>query len=233
MAPCVAYTKTPKPCLNFHVIHSEPLGYVNSVGESVGVHWDYLAAIEEHSGICINKKLMPYARIWQDIKNGKHDGGIIFKSKSRSDIVVYASHIKTVPTVVIPLKGMQIDSYNDLKGKLIGNMRGVHLSERFDNDKTLNILELLNFDQGTRMIKLNRIDAIAGNGLALTYQLNKFDAIDKVNLNNQLILGEKEQWLQFSKKSPYLNRILPLRESISQLKQDGTLHKILVKYYGE
>ncbi|MGJ8680281.1 substrate-binding periplasmic protein [Paraglaciecola sp.] len=226
-------TKAQGPCLKFHVIHSEPIGFVNNSGTPTGVHWDYLNAIEKDSGICINKELMPYARIWENIKHGKHDGGIIFKSESRSPIVVYASHIKSVPTVVIPLEGLHLKSYDDLRGLLIGTMRGIHLSERFDNDNTLNKIELTNFEQETRMINLKRIDAIAGNGLALMYQLKKFHVIEKVNLNDQLVLGEKEQWLQFSKKSPYLNRIPKLKQSIKKLKQDGTFNKILIKYYGE
>ena len=67
-------------CLEMHVIQAEPLGYINSQHKMVGVQVDFLAAIEAESGICINKRLMPYARIWKSFAQKKHDGGILFKN---------------------------------------------------------------------------------------------------------------------------------------------------------
>lgn len=221
-----------KNCLDFHVIHSEPIGYINKKGLPTGVHWEYLEAISQHSGLCMNLKLMPYARIWESVKHGNHDGGIIFKSNNRDKLVEYVEHIQTVPTVVIPLKGIEINTYKDLKNLTIGTMRGVHLSKRFDNDKNLNLVEVINFEQETRMINANRLDAIAGNAYALIYQLEKFDVINKVSLANQLKLGEKEQWLQFSKKSLKLEHSLLLKSSINELKEQGVFRDILLKYYG-
>lgn len=219
-------------CLDFHVIHTEPLGYVNQQGEPTGLHWEYLEALQKHSGLCMNISLMPYARIWESIKHGDHDGGIIFRSENRSKLVQYAGHIQTVPTVVIPLKGIKLNTYEDLQYLLIGNMRGVHLSKRFDNDKNLKIVELINFEQETRMIELKRLDAIAGNAFALIYQLEQYDVLDHVSVENQLKLGEKEQWLQFSRKSDKLHTLPILKKSLTELKQKGVFRDILVKYYG-
>ena len=226
------YSSPSKECIKFHVIQSEPLGYINDQGKPTGIHWEYVEAIRKHSGLCINAKLMPYARIWKSIEYGNHDGGIIFKSQSRDQLVQYAGHIQTVPTVVIPLKGITLKEYNDLNGLHIGTMKGVHLSKKFDNDKNLNLLELINFDQGTRMINLKRLDAVAGNAFALHYQFQKFGVLDKVDLNNQLKLGEKEQWIQISKKSQHLDILPVLNNSVSALKESGVFREILVKYYG-
>lgn len=222
---------TQEPCLDFHVIHSEPLGYINQQGIPTGVHWEYLEAIKQHSGLCINISLMPYARIWASIKSGYHDGGVIFKSSSRNQFVEYAGHIQTIPTVVIPLQGINLNSYNDLYDLLIGNMRGVHLSQKFDNDKNLNLVEVTSFEQETRMIKLKRLDAIAGNAFALIYQLKKYGVLDKVSLDNQFKLGEKEQWLQLSRKSQQLDKLPVLRKSLQELKAKGVFREILLKYY--
>lgn len=220
-----------KSCLNFHVIHSEPLGYFNAKNIPTGVHWEYLKAIEKHSNICFNIELMPYARIWKSIEDGKHDGGILFKSKDRTHLVKYVEHIKTVPTVVIPLQKYQINKYSDLETLAIGVMRGSYINDKFDKDKSLNIIKLLNYEQGARMIDLQRIDAIAGNQLAVIYQLKKFNVLRKVNIEKQIILGKKEQWLQFSNRSSGLNKIPFLTQSIRELKQNGTFDSIFKKYY--
>lgn len=226
------YSSPSNDCIEFHVIQTEPLGYVNEQGAPTGIHWEYIEALSKHSGLCINAKLMPYARIWNSIEYGNHDGGIIFKSQSRDPLVQYAGHIQTIPTVVVPLKGITLKEYNDLSTLYIGTMKGVHLSQKFDNDKSLNLLELINFDQGTRMINLKRLDAVAGNGFALLYQFQKFGVLDKVDLNNQLKLGEKEQWLQMSNKSKHLASLPVLTKSVTELKESGVFREILVKYYG-
>jgi ABC-type amino acid transport substrate-binding protein len=228
----IANSSPQSACLNFHVIHSEPIGYINEKGSATGVHWEYLEALREHSGLCINIKLMPYARIWKSMESGGHDGGIIFKSKSRDKIVNYAGHIQTVPTVVIPLKGKKLYDYDDLQNLIIGSMRGIHLSKRFDNDKSLNLVELVSFEQSTRMVSLKRLDAIAGNAFALIYQIEKYGVLDKIDLYNQLKLGEKEQWLQFSHKSQHLTYLPTLQKSIVELKESGVFRSILYKYYG-
>jgi ABC-type amino acid transport substrate-binding protein len=54
-----------------------------------------------------------------------------------------------------------------------------------------------------------------------------------VDLTHKLVLGEKEQWLQLSKKSQHLDKIPQLRIAIEKLKQDGSLDAIMDKYYGD
>jgi len=83
------------------------------------------------------------------------------------------------------------------------------------------------------MIKHGRIDAIAGSALVLSYQLKRNNVGDKVNHKSKLTLGEKEQWLQFSKKSKYLDKIPAFKKAIKKLRLDGTFNLIMDKYYGK
>lgn len=228
-----AHANSQAECLELHVISNSPIGFENSDKENVGVHWEYLTALEKATDFCINKTLLPYARIWQSIEHGKHDGGIVFKSDSRSNFIEYVAPIRTVKTVVIPVNGIKIRSYDDLTDLTIGKTRGTHLSKKFDHDASLKLIELNNYDQAAQMLKLGRIDAIAGSALVLSYQLRKYDVLDKVNLTNKLILGEKEQWLQLSKQSKHLDKIPELKQAIEQLQQNGRFDLIMDKYYGK
>ncbi len=220
-------------CLDFHVIKNSPMGFIGTDGLPTGVHWEYLVALEKASGLCINKALLPYARVWEQLKLGTHDGGIVFKSESRSDMVKYAALIRTVKTVVIPVNELGIKSYEDLYGLTIGKTRGTHLSNIFDNDPNFNIVELTNYGQAAQMIKVNRVDAIAGSALVLTYQLTKYNVLDNVDIENSIVLGDKEQWLQMSNKSAHLDKIAKLNEAIILLKRNGTFDEIMDKFYGE
>ena len=219
-------------CLDFHVIKNAPIGYLTEDTEPKGVHWEYLKAIEDQTGYCINKTLLPYPRIWHSIKMGEHDGGIVFKSSSRSELVEYAALIRRVKTVVIPVKGTTIKNYDDLSKIIIGKTRGTHLSEKFDSDKSLKVIELNNYQQATQMLKHGRIDAIAGSALVLSFQLKTHDAIKHVDTTNRLVLGEKEQWLQLSKKSEHLDKIPEIKKAVGILNKNGSFEEIMNKYYG-
>ena len=74
-------------CIKMHVIDNAPIGYINEQGKPTGTHWDYLTAISDRSGICIKKELLPYARLWENLKNGIHDGGIVVRSQNRDSFV--------------------------------------------------------------------------------------------------------------------------------------------------
>lgn len=225
-------TSSASDCLKFHVIENAPMGYLNTEQKLLGVHLEYLKALETETGFCIKTNLVPYPRIWKSIELGKHDGGIIFKSLSRSSSVTYVEKIRSVKTIIVAMKGTELSDYNDLKGLIIGKTRGTHLSKQFDNDLSLKIVELNNYGQAAKMIKLGRIDAIAGSALVLSYQLNKYNILADVDFTNKLILGEKEQWLQLSNKSKHLDKIPKLQQAIQQLKQDGSFDLIMNKYYG-
>ena len=220
-------------CLNFHVIQNEPIGYKDASGNATGVHWDYLAAIEEESGLCINKQLMPYARLWLSMEKGQHDGGIAFRSKNHESLIHPVEKIRVLATVIFPRKDIKIDRYEDLAGLYIGKTKGTRLSDKFDNDESLLKVDLVNYKMAANMLKLGRIDAIAGSQIVLTYQLSKYNAIDNLTLEKPFVLGEREQWLQLSKKSKHLDHTEQLRDAINTLKLRGVFDQIMIKYHGQ
>lgn len=231
--PALAFNKVSSECLYMHVIDNAPIGYYDEQGRAKGVHWDYIEAIAKESNLCINIHLFPYARIWKSLENGAHDGGIVFSSPSHSNFVEHIAEIRTIQTVVVPHKNIKINRYEDLHHIIIGKTRGTKLSDRFDNDNKLNIVEVKTYTDAALMLKSGRIDAIAGSAVVLTYQLNLNNALHMVDLSNKFILGSRTQWLQMSKKSQNLNHAPALRKAVNSLKQKGVLDNIMTKYYGE
>ncbi|PQJ55058.1 substrate-binding periplasmic protein [Psychrosphaera saromensis] len=228
--PSLAISKN--DCLNFHVIHSEPLGYVNDTGQVTGVQVDIINAIAKYSNLCINTFLMPYPRIWQGIELGKHDGGIVFRSQSRSYMVDYVAKIRAVKVAVVARKPIVLNSYDDLAGISIAVRRGVHLSERFDSDSELAIMEVNQYEQVIKMLMHDRVDAVAGSAFVLHYVLRTNNGLGKVDFSKKLNLGEKEQWVQLSKKSKHTDKIPALNNAVQALINDGVLDQITEKYYG-
>jgi ABC-type amino acid transport substrate-binding protein len=217
--------------LEMHIIQNAALGYYDKDKKLVGMHTEVL---EDLSGICIRKRLMPYARIWKSIENGDHDGGIVFRSPERSDLVEYVALIKRFKSVVIPLTGQKISTYDDLSGLIIGKTRGARLSDIFDHDDKLNILEVTNHNQAFNTLNIGRIDAIAGSASVLFFQLTQ-NSIPVTNIDptNNYAIGFSEQWLQLSKRSNSDVDIIKLQYAVKLMIDNGTLNNTMNKYYCE
>lgn len=217
-----------------HVIESVPHGFYDEDNKIVGMDFEILQEIEKYSGICMTKRLMPIARIWKSIKQGQHDGGLIFKSAARSDLVEYAAFIRNAEIIVIPRKGLEIDSYEQLHNVSIAKTRGTPISNRFDLDVNLNLVEVTSYGQLIKMLKLGRIDAVIGSAAPLFYNLSIFEDTEKTtNIGKVFVLGSHEKWLQFSKKSDDLSQIPRLKRAVELMNDNGDYERIMLKYYGK
>lgn len=215
-----------------HMICNTSIGYIDETGKPGGFHSDFLTALEDRSGLCIDKKLLPYSRALKSIKLGEHDGGFLLRSTSLDPYVEYIVKLVTSRTVIIPKKGMFIDSYYDLTNITFGKLRGTHLNERLANDSNISFINILNYKQGLQMLKKGRIDAIAGNELGLSF-IEQNNMANYVNLSGKFVVGQREVWLVLSKKSKNLDKVEQLRRAAQTLINEGVLDNILKKYFGQ
>ncbi len=221
--------------LKMHVIQASPVGFTDENGDPTGYHWDYLSEIEKRSGVSMELFLAPYTRIWKSLKNGDHDGGIVYRSADRDAIVEYVAPIAERENIVIPKKGISLKSYEDLyQLKTIGTMQDLRLGDRFDADERIRAKLQFAYDYETlvKMLLQDRYEAVAGNSVALAYLLDKHDAVDAVALPG-IGVGKRVEWLQFSKKSPHLDKIPALKKAIESLKAEGFFRQVLTKYISD
>lgn len=219
-------------CLKMHVIQTGQLGFLDEQNNPTGIQWDLLTELEARTGVCINKQLLPYARVWKSIESGGHDGGIIFRSPDREHLVEPVAPLATMHTVVIPTSNLAIFKYTDLSNLTIAKPRGNRLSDEFDRDSSLKKLEVDNYEVVAKMIGNGRTDAVAGSFISLLYQIERQGYLDRVNLDGVYRLGSREQWLQMSSKSAHLADTDALREGMASIMEDGTYDKIMTRYYG-
>tara|TARA_R110001583_G_scaffold8952_2_gene42238 strand:+ start:16680 stop:17435 length:756 start_codon:yes stop_codon:yes gene_type:complete len=222
-----------KECLSMHVIDFPPAAFKNKSGELTGIHVDFIEALEERSGICINKKIMSYSRALKNIKMGEHDAGILNPS---SDLdfyvhVQYVAKLITLKTIIIPKKGLSLNSDKSLQGITIGKIRGTPLGHSFDEDKH-EILELTSYGHGLSMLKRGRIDALAGNAGGMNV-IGKFNLDNYFNVPGKFIIGQRELWLVFSKNSNNLDQIEPIKTAAQALVNEGVVDLIFEKFVGK
>lgn len=218
--------------LTMHVIASTPLGYKDKkIGKTVGVHWEVIGELSKRSGLKINRVLMPYPRIWAQMKTGEHDGGLVWRSSDRNSYVNYVHMAFRDYITFLTLKNKEIKSYDELYGKEIGKMRGLSISDRFNNDDKLKVVEITKYDNSIKMLILNRLDGVIGNVHAYYKIAEDLSMLKKLSFPGYY-MGHRDVWLQFSKKSPHQDKIATLRTTMKKMFQDGTLKRIRTKYYG-
>jgi ABC-type amino acid transport substrate-binding protein len=229
----IAFPVMAKECLSMHVVDLPPAGFKNKSGELIGIHVDFIEALEERSGICMDKKIMPYVRAVKNLKLGIHDTGILNPS-SDSDFylnVQYVTKLITLKTIILPKKGLSLSSDKSLKNIIIGKVRGSPLGSSFDEGK-YEILELKSYGHGLSMLKRGRIDALAGNASGM-YVIGKSNLDNYFNVSGKFIIGERELWLVFSKYSDNIDQIEPIKTAAQALVNEGVVELIFEKFIGK
>lgn len=220
-------------CLQMHVIQSVPIGYYDENGELIGVHTEMLEAIERYSGLCFEKLLMPIARIVKSLSLGQHDGGILLLSEKRAHLTTPVEFITNIQTIVIPRRGVRIEKYEDLHSLILGKIGGMPISNDFDSDKELVLVQANRYGQAAQMLERGRVDALAGGAAPLYHNLSKIPGIEQtVDISNIFVLGQRAQWLQLAKNSKHLDKTEILQKAIGVMKENGDYQRIQLKYYG-
>ena len=229
----IAFPVIAKECLTMHVIDLPPAGFKNNSKELAGIHVDFIEELEKRSGICIDKKFMPYTRAVKNIKLGIHDAGILNPS-SDLDFYLNAQYITkliTLKTIIIPKKGLNLNSDKSLKNITIGKVRGSPLGHSFDENKH-KILELTSYEHGLSMLKKGRIDALAGNAGGM-YVIGKFNLDHYFNVPGKFTIEERELWLVFSKNSGNLDQVEPIKTATQALVNEGKIDLLFEKFLGK
>ncbi|CAH0539575.1 substrate-binding periplasmic protein [Vibrio marisflavi] len=218
----LAYASEP---INISILSSYPFGYVDNNGQNVGTYWEYIQSIEKKSGLPIESTIIPKPRVLLYLKGGESDAAILFKSKSLADSVVFIEKVRTIP-IVVATRNKIIEQYEDLyQLDSIAMFRAGSISPRFDSDDKIKKVSVKDYPSMVAMLSKGRIDAIIGNGIVIQALIEKACLQEKLTIS-PLVVGEKEQWLVFSKKSKQLDKIPQFKQAIEELQSEGTLDKI-------
>ncbi|WP_435234588.1 substrate-binding periplasmic protein [Psychromonas sp. PT13] len=221
-----------RDCLSMYVVVNNSSGFLDANGQIAGYHVDFLNELETRSGLCINKKLVPYSRALKGLEYGEYDAGIVAKTDYLSQKVLYLNKLITSKTVIIPRKGLTLNTYQDLENIIIGRFRGVDLNDILATKLHFSLVDLYSYEHGLKMLKVGRIDAIVGNNLGLSI-IPKLGMLNDVNLPGSLVIGSREVWFVASKRFKDKNKINLLRMAVNSMIADGKLDRILAKYFGE
>ncbi|CAN2043640.1 hypothetical protein GMMP1_1160030 [Candidatus Magnetomoraceae bacterium gMMP-1] len=99
-------------------------------GQVSGLDIEIVRKLCNHLGLEAEFQLLPWKRALNYVKNGKTDAILAPRyTKERAEFLYYTSEsINIEKTVLISLKGsgIKITGLDDLKGKIVGVVKGVH-----------------------------------------------------------------------------------------------------------
>ncbi len=216
--------------LKFITLDVAPWASVDAAsGRAVGVFPDVVREIARRTGHTIAMSLQPFARIDRELEAGTQDCTIIVWTEGRDRIVEKGELVSHHPMGVIARKGVRLKSYDDLKDLTISVLRGLAIEPRFDADAGLKKDFDVDYPQGLLKMAHRRLDAIAGAVPTILFVANQQGMGDMIG--DVLSLGTIPLVLQCSKVSPNLKLMPQMDKAIRDMKDDGTLKRILEENY--
>jgi|GEM_PF-495013 len=195
-------------------------------GSAQGLLVDVQYALGLETGLEQQLILQPYARVIHSIYSGDVDMAGLFDARVDLSKVIKIAVITESSVTIVGKAGMQsISSIEELRGKLVGHMRGSKYGPAFDDASHFTKVPINTMLQGLAMLYRGRIDAMAGTDLTFFWAIKqkKFSPADFVPL---LVISKPAVSLYISKKSPHLDLIPRYRKAMQNLHDTGVINEI-------
>ena len=207
-------------------------------GTSKGIYVDILKEVfEKRMGMTIEFESLPWLRAQRRVQNGKSDGMITLYTPERAE---YSSTGK----VPIFIETMGLFTYiNHPRLEQMKNIQSIDDIEEFQiltyfgDGVSIEKFPGFNVDYGASDLKsvLKKLHLKRGDVLIQSETVTLYN-IKKLGLENSIIQVPRVDFsvLEFklciSKKSPFIDIIPVFDETLSALRQDGTIQEIFEKY---
>ena len=220
----------PESDLTMLTIDQMPYGYTSSNGELTGVLFDIMNEIINLSDIKSNNVVTPPKRIYSLINSNTKlcmlaaDSEIL---RAKLDAVEPIDYF--LQAGILPKKGVELSDYSSLKDLTIAIPLGINIGDKFHNDKSLTKVFPSQYLNAIKMLKINRVDAVAGAISTLRF-IAKLEGMKEKDLGNPLIFSQYNVNLFCS------NHILKktrnkLKSAVITLKNKGRVSEIINKYF--
>jgi ABC-type amino acid transport substrate-binding protein len=179
----------------------------------------------------IDNRILPMTRVFKELEYGRADFSIMLRTPFSEKIAVPVAYVG-IPfkTIIWPRKGLDIQSYKDLKGVRLSMARGLKVGGEFSKQKDLRITPSQDYAHSMQMFNAFRVDAIVGTEQSLLYNAFKAGINPKKEFDAPFEVAHLEGWVQASSNFVEREGIKNLRNAVESLVQDGTFERIFKKY---
>lgn len=219
--------------------HAPPFSEIDSQGESQGLIIDILNELlkESHQDYKIKPVPCPFSRCVRMLSQGQVDvmGGLI-KTHRREQTMAFVQP----PYMVLSSSfvfyanknsGIEVNSFDELQGKRIAVMRGGAYFKEFDEDKTLNRVQVNSEHVAFDLLLKGRVDLVLSveetAEVAMKTLNQPFEQLKKVNYRHtNNIYGH----MAFSQRFAKTKLAVQLQRAMIKLAKSGQLNRLVAPY---
>ncbi|MDM8551598.1 transporter substrate-binding domain-containing protein [Desulfobacterales bacterium HSG2] len=202
--------------------------------KATGIIIDSMNEVCKRLNIAPEFQSLPWKRCLKYMREGKVDALLspIF-TKERTEFMYYPSEpVNIEKTVFLTWKGsgMKVNGLDDLKGKLIGVVRGYSYGPEFDNCPGLKKFDCNDDEQLIKILAKKRVGIAVGEEGALRFIAKQTG----VPVEVIYVLNETPGYIGISKKAlgPKGKSVAEkFAKTLRQLKAEGVIEKIRNKYF--
>lgn len=179
------------------------------------------------------KKVVPYKRMFHELKTGESDLAIFFLSTKSEEIASSKARIYTLRNVVVGKSGIDLLWYGDLLGHTISVPAGTRYYDKFDNDQRLKKIYVRGFSSAVNQLLADRVSLVAGPEISISYHLMEQGRTPDI-LGESFFLSYSSAWVQVSHKSQNMTPdiLQKIVTGVKNLHNKGVIEAILRKYKG-
>ncbi|WP_440906373.1 substrate-binding periplasmic protein (plasmid) [Catenovulum sp. SX2] len=213
-----------------------PLVYQLVDGSFHGSNVEVARLLAESLSVEVEFVYCPFARCLYQTQTGQADIMIgINRTKQREQFFdylpqPYSSLITPVKFYLNKNRPAEISRYEDLVNKKIGVLRGAVYFQPFDNDPRLAKVPVVDHEQLIALLRAGRIDTFLARDLSIRQRINQVEYSELLDVAEFSFEKRQDLFIAISKKSPLKDYQVQLASTLSQLKQQGIVEKIMEKY---
>ena len=217
--------------LRLIILNLPPFGMFDGAGHAAGINPDLAVLLSRESGIALESMMVPYPRAMAMMASGEGDLVISISNSHLDALVRPLAYVFSGEVVVIGRPGLRLNSLADLRGKVVGHIRGAEYLPAFDSDDAIHKHETISYQQSVQMLLEGRYDAMIGFRPAIFYTLRSLGKPRSV-LGPVLHVGEREVALYISRKAARQEAAEPLARAMNALRERGAVKAVLDRYFG-
>jgi polar amino acid transport system substrate-binding protein len=211
-----------------------PFRMEDAHGNLVGLDIDVLNEIGRRSGLRFDIKRAPWARGLADLQQGRADLMIgLAKTPEREQYIQYLPrpYYACAPRFYTAAgEAEQVQSYADLKGKVVGYVHESAYFQPFDSDTTLLKRGVNNEQQLLQMLMRGRLGAVIGTDCQVDFELLQPQYAGHIAKARYLPDARTELFIGFSRTSARLNEETLVTTALQQLLNEGWVKRQAQRY---
>ena len=211
------------------------MGYFDDKDSSKpnGILYDVANLIASRAGLSYKNSIMPFARVVEELNNGRVHYSLFFSSKAHEKYAQEVGNCCVTNSVIFLKKGVKVKKYEDLRGLTIVGVRQGKYSEKFEQDTSINKAFTNSYINGIHQVldKNKKIDGIVLPHISMLNTLKTHDISLEDNFEKESFsLNENTIVIQFSKKN--FNKVIveKLQKALHEVQSDGSLAKIFIDH---